>query len=48
MVKVKFTLDRRTDGQGDSYIPPQTSFVGGIITGKCIMSMHIMTSLMTL
>ena len=43
MVKVKFTLDRRTDEQtdrrtdrqtdrqGDSYIPPQTSFAGGII-----------------
>ena len=34
MVKVKFTLDRRTDEQtdrqGDSYIPPQTSFAGGI------------------
>ena len=31
MVKVKFTLGRRADGQGDSYIPPQTSFAGGII-----------------
>ena len=41
MVKVKFTLDRQTDGwtdrqtdkQGDSYItpPPQTWFAGGII-----------------
>ena len=23
--------DRQTDGHGDSYIPPQTSFAGGII-----------------
>jgi len=23
--------DRQTDGQGDSYIPPQTLFAGGII-----------------
>ena len=23
-------LDRRTDDRGDSYIPPQTSFAGGI------------------
>ena len=34
IAKVKFTLDRqmdrRTDRQGDSYIPPQTSFAGGI------------------
>ena len=39
MVKVKFTLDRQTDRrtdrqtdrQGDSYIPPQTLFAGGIM-----------------
>ena len=31
ITKVKFTLDRRTDRRGDSYIPPQTSFAGGII-----------------
>jgi len=24
--------DGRTDRQGESYIPPQTSFAGGIIT----------------
>ena len=24
-------IDGRTDGQGDSYIPPQTLFAGGII-----------------
>ena len=34
MVKVKFTLDRQTDGQTDRvipiYTPPQTSFAGGI------------------
>ena len=37
MVKVKFTLDRRTDGQTDRQTdrvipiyPPQTSFAGGI------------------
>ena len=33
MVKVKFTLDRRTDGQtdrqGDSYIPPPNFVCGG-------------------
>ena len=23
-------MDGRTDGQGDSYIPPQTLFAGGI------------------
>ena len=27
MVKVKFTLDRQTDRQGDSYIPPPPNFV---------------------
>ena len=40
MVKVKFTLDRRTDGhtdrQGDSYIPPQTSFAGGYNNMTCM------------
>ena len=25
--------DERTDGEGDSYIPPQTLFAGGIIKG---------------
>jgi hypothetical protein len=28
--------DRRTDGQGDSYIPPQTLFAGGIINQNWI------------
>ena len=27
-----FRTDRRTDRQGEKYIPPQTSFVGGIIS----------------
>ena len=42
VAKIKFTLDRQTDGQTeeptdrqvDSYIPLQTSFAGGIITLK--------------
>jgi len=28
-------MDGRTDGQGDSYIPHQTLFAGGIIIGNC-------------
>ena len=35
--KVHGWTDRRTDGQGDSYIPPppQTLFAGGIQKGGC-------------
>ena len=46
MVKVKFTLDRRTDGRTDGQTdgqtdrvipiyPPQTSFAGGITISCC-------------
>jgi hypothetical protein len=31
-------MDRLTDGQGDSYIPPQTLFVGGIIRELAIQT----------
>jgi hypothetical protein len=31
-------MDGLTDGQGDSYIPPQTLFVGGIIRELAIQT----------
>ena len=35
-------MDGRTDGQGDSYIPPQTLFAGGITTSTIVLTNSIL------
>ena len=35
-IDVEVGLNRRTDRQADSYIPPQTMFAGGIIKKRTI------------